>query len=228
MTINRRRDQKKHRPDKPASAWHAMAAAAVFDSLSTHEEGLSAMEVERRLAHHGPNRLNPPAARGTLARFFDQFRNVLIYVLLVAGAVTTAMGHLVDSGVIFGVVVINAIIGFIQEGKAERALEAVRNMLSPHAMVIRGGKRFTLPGTGCRRICVCLISATCALTRRCSPANRCRRKKAPTPRSRTPRWGTATAWPIPARWSPSDRAPAWWSPPANRVRSAESAPCWRR
>ncbi|WP_275096445.1 cation-transporting P-type ATPase [Sedimenticola hydrogenitrophicus] len=145
MTINHRRHQNKHRPDTPASAWHAMAAAAVFESLSTREEGLSATEVERRLARHGPNRLNPPAIRGALARFFDQFRNVLIYVLLVAGAVTTAMGHLVDSGVIFGVVIVNAIIGFIQEGKAERALEAVRNMLSPQAMVVRDGKRFTLP-----------------------------------------------------------------------------------
>ncbi|AKH22296.1 carbonate dehydratase [Sedimenticola thiotaurini] len=116
-----------------------------LQELSSCEQGLTAAEVEQRLEKYGPNRLNPPAARSALVRFLEQFKNVLIYVLLVAGAVTTAMGHFIDSGVIFGVVIINAIIGFIQEGKAERALEAVRNMLSPQAMVIRDGKRFTLP-----------------------------------------------------------------------------------
>lgn len=125
--------------------WHAKPVADAFQALSSREQGLNATEVEQRLEQYGPNRLNPPAARSALVRFLEQFQNVLIYVLLVAGVVTTAMGHFVDSGVIFGVVIINAIIGFIQEGKAERALEAVRNMLSPQAMVIRDGKRFTLP-----------------------------------------------------------------------------------
>lgn len=144
MTTNNKQ-QEKNRPDAATTAWHAREASVAFQLLSSHEEGLSPSEVEQRLARYGPNRLNPPATRSALTRFLEQFQNVLIYVLLVAGVVTTAMGHFVDSGVIFGVVVINAIIGFIQEGKAERALEAVRNMLSPQAMVIRDGKRVTLP-----------------------------------------------------------------------------------
>ena len=74
-------------------------------------------------------------------RFLLQFHNVLIYVLLAAGMVTVALGHAVDAGVIFGVVVINAAIGFIQEGKAERALDAIRDMLSLHAQVLRDGRR---------------------------------------------------------------------------------------
>ncbi len=74
-------------------------------------------------------------------RFLMQFHNVLIYVLIAAAVITAAMGHWVDSLVILGVVVINAAIGFIQEGKAEAALEAIRGMLSPHAQVLRDGRR---------------------------------------------------------------------------------------
>ncbi|MCW8908470.1 MAG: cation-transporting P-type ATPase [Sedimenticola sp.] len=136
-----------HIPRHPAPEyqWHATPTEQVLLQLDSRDSGLDSREVEDRLRQYGPNRLNPPKARSALARLLEQFRNVLIYVLLVAGLVTTATGHLIDSGVIFGVVVINAIIGFIQEGKAERALEAVRNMLSPQAMVIREGKRFTVP-----------------------------------------------------------------------------------
>ncbi len=130
---------------KGHTRWHTTATADTLLQLNTGERGLSQQEVELRLQQHGYNRLTPTRVRSPFARLLEQFKNVLIYVLLVAGAVTTAMGHIVDAGVIFGVVVINALIGFIQEGKAERALEAVRNMLSAQAMVIREGKRITLP-----------------------------------------------------------------------------------
>jgi magnesium-transporting ATPase (P-type) len=80
-----------------------------------------------------------------LRRLLSQFDNLLIYILLAAGVVTVLLGHFVDAGVILGVVVINAVIGFVQEGKAERALEAVRGLLSLQATVIRGGRRRTLP-----------------------------------------------------------------------------------
>ena len=125
--------------------WHAYSRDETLRALHSSHNGLTADAVAERLAQYGPNRLRPPQQRSALTRFLSQFNNVLIYVLLVAGVVTTLMGHLVDAGVIFGVVVINAAIGFIQEGKAERALDAVRNMLSPQAMVIRDGHRFSLP-----------------------------------------------------------------------------------
>jgi cation transport ATPase len=83
--------------------------------------------------------------RGPLKRFFSQFHNVLIYVLLVAAGVTAAIDHWTDSGVIVGVVLINALIGFIQEGKAEKSLDAIRNMLTSQAMVRRESKAFLLP-----------------------------------------------------------------------------------
>lgn len=125
----------------PSGPWHTLSADATFDRIESSASGLSDTEVEARLQAHGPNRLTPTRQRGPLRRFIAQFENVLIYVLLAAAVATAFLGHWVDTAVIVGVVVINAIIGFIQEGKAESALEAIRNMLSPTATVIRGGRR---------------------------------------------------------------------------------------
>jgi len=118
-----------------------VASADVLEALRSAPTGLTADEAARRLAAHGPNRLTPPHRRGPFARFLLQFHNVLIYVLLGAAGVTAALGHWVDTGVILGVVVINALIGFIQEGKAEKSLDAIRNMLSLRAIVLRDGRR---------------------------------------------------------------------------------------
>jgi len=122
-------------------AWHAKPAAEALAHFETSPKGLSEREAQARLAQYGRNRLKPPARRGAFARFLLQFHNVLIYVLLGSAAITAALGHWVDTGVILGVVLINAAIGFIQEGKAEKALDAIRNMLSLHAMVLRDGRR---------------------------------------------------------------------------------------
>jgi len=103
--------------------------------------GLSEAQVRERRATYGPNRLAPPRRRGPLLRFFMQFHNILLYVMLGAACITALLGHWVDTGVLLMAVVINAIIGFIQEGKAESALDAIRAMLSPHAMVLREGQR---------------------------------------------------------------------------------------
>jgi len=133
--------------DTPASAainWHAEKAENVFETLGTTADGLSQGETTNRLTEYGPNRLPEPKTRGALLRFLYQFHNVLIYVLMIAGAVTALLEHWVDASVIFGVVVLNALIGFVQEGKAENALRAIRQMLSPHAMVMRDGRRTTI------------------------------------------------------------------------------------
>jgi magnesium-transporting ATPase (P-type) len=122
-------------------AWHATNTGEILSQNKTAPEGLNSAEAARRLAEHGPNRLTPPKKRSALMRFLLQFHNVLIYVLLAAAAVTAALGHLLDTGVIVGVVVINALIGFLQEGKAEKSLDAIRNMLSLHAIVLRDGHR---------------------------------------------------------------------------------------
>ena len=121
--------------------WHQLPADEALAAQHTTAGGLSHDEAARRLAEHGPNRLTPPSRRGPFMRFLLQFHNVLIYVLLAAASVTALLAHWVDTAVIAGVVVINAFIGFIQEGKAEQAMEAIRRMLSPEATVLRGGKR---------------------------------------------------------------------------------------
>jgi magnesium-transporting ATPase (P-type) len=121
--------------------WHAFAAAEALRALGGSADGLSQAEAERRLSRYGPNRLRPPPRRGPLVRFLVHFHDVLIYVLLAAGMITALLEHWIDTGVILGVVVLNALIGFIQEGKAERALDAIRGMLSLHASVWRDGHR---------------------------------------------------------------------------------------
>ena len=120
---------------------HAQSAADVLARFDTTRDGLSAGEAARRLEKWGRNALPAPPRRSALMRFFAQFRNVLIYVLLAAAAVTAALGHWVDAGVILGVVLVNSLIGFVQEGKAEKALDAIRDMLSLHATVVREASR---------------------------------------------------------------------------------------
>ena len=124
--------------------WHTISTKTVFKSLETTANGLSKEELINRLAIHGPNRLPETRTHGPLVRFFYQFHNVLIYVLIAASAVTAMLGHWVDASVILGVVLLNAVIGFVQEGKAENALRAIRQMLSPNAMVIRDGRQMTI------------------------------------------------------------------------------------
>jgi magnesium-transporting ATPase (P-type) len=121
---------------------HAEDWRRVAEEEETSErEGLSAAEVAARREQHGPNEL--PAARrpGVLRRLARQFHNPLIYLLLAAGATTLWIGHGLDAVVILGVVLINAAIGFLQEGRAERALEAVQGLLAPQAVVVRAGVR---------------------------------------------------------------------------------------
>ena len=124
--------------------WHAEPAHDVLEALQAGPGGLASAEAARRLAQHGPNALAPPARRGTFLRFLLQFHSMLIYVLLGAAVVTAALGQWVDTSVILGVVLINAIVGFVQEGKAERALEAIRGMLSPRAVALRDGVKRAL------------------------------------------------------------------------------------
>ena len=119
--------------------WHAIAPQEATQALDSDERGLASEEASRRLERHGENRLPEPRRRGPLRRLLAQFHNILIYVLIVAGAVTSLLGEWLDAGVIFAVVVINATIGFVQEGKAERAMDAIRKMLRTRTRVLRDG-----------------------------------------------------------------------------------------
>jgi len=117
----------------------------VFAELEVEATGLDSAAAARRLELYGPNRLPEAPPRGPLMRLLAQFHNLLIYVLLGAALIAGAMGHWVDTVVILGVVLVNAVIGFVQEGKAEDALRAIRDMLSSQAMVLRDGRHVSLP-----------------------------------------------------------------------------------
>jgi len=123
---------------------HASAIDDTLDRLDTSTEGLSAIEAARRLAEHGPNRLPEAKERNVVLRFLSHFHNVLIYVLLGAAVVTALLQHWVDTGVILAVVIVNAIIGFVQEGRAEQAMAAIRDMLAPQSAVLRDGVRISV------------------------------------------------------------------------------------
>jgi Ca2+-transporting ATPase len=122
------------------TAWHALDAAIVLERLGTDpRRGLDSEEAARRLAHFGPNAFE--AARKTpwpaiLAR---QFLSVLILILVVAAVVSFAVGETVDAAAILAIVVLNGLLGFVQEWRAEEALEALRRMLAPHSRVVRDG-----------------------------------------------------------------------------------------
>lgn len=161
-------------PPAENPAWHAMASADALEVLRTTAEGLSDDEAAQRLNIHGRNRLPQGPHRSLLMRFLLQFHNLLIYVLLAAGALAATIGHGTDALVILAVVIVNAIIGFVQEGRAEKALDAIRGMIDPHASVLRGGRRVTIGADACRQTCASSRRAVSGSTRPSLPASRYR------------------------------------------------------
>src|SRR5215510_5695019 len=126
--------------------WHSVAVNEVVKRLATSgETGLETVEAATRLRKHGLNRLPEGKKRGPFMRFLAQFNNILVYVLLGAGFIKLMLNLWVDAAIIFGVVILNALLGFIQEGKAEKALESIRNMLSAEARTLRGGETRMIP-----------------------------------------------------------------------------------
>src|SRR5262244_1806396 len=127
-------------PTADGITWHAMAVDEVVRRLTTNiEKGLDAGEASSRLQKYGPNRLPEGKKRGPFMRFLSQFNNILVYVLLAAGFTKLMLSLWVDAAIILAVVVLNALLGFLQEGKAEKALDSIRNMLSAEARTVRNG-----------------------------------------------------------------------------------------
>lgn len=130
---------------KQCDGWHSRDTRTVVQALiSDADLGLTSAEAKRRLARFGLNRLPPPSRRPAWLRFLLHFHNVLIYVMLAAATMTALLGHWVDTGVLLAAVVVNACIGFIQEGKAEKDLDAIRQMLTLQATAIRDGERINI------------------------------------------------------------------------------------
>lgn len=117
--------------------YHNEPIEQVVNQLNSSRQGLQQAQIPELEKQFGPNKLPEAKPRPIYQRLFSQFNNVLIYVLIVSGSITLLLQHYIDAGVIFGVVLINAIIGFIQEGKAEAALRAIMNMVRTETKVLR-------------------------------------------------------------------------------------------
>ncbi|MBN8455012.1 cation-transporting P-type ATPase, partial [Accumulibacter sp.] len=132
----------------PDVAWHSLPADEAAARLTaSFEQGLDAAEVACRRSQHGENRLTPAPSRGPMLRFALQFVQPLVLVLVLAGLVTAILGEWVDASVIFGVTLVNAVIGFIQEGRAESALAALARSVISEVTVLRGGCKQRLSST---------------------------------------------------------------------------------
>ena len=129
------------------TAWHQMTPEAIFTQFQSGPMGLNPQQADQVLHTIGPNQLPMGKRQSPLLRFLLQFHNILIYVLLSAAIITAILDHWVDTWVIVGVVLVNALIGFVQEGKAEKSLDAIRGLLNDAILVQRSGQRIMLPAT---------------------------------------------------------------------------------
>src|SRR5271169_7237764 len=129
-----------------STAWHSLTAEEAVERLNgSVAAGLDDAEAARRQAQYGLNLLPTARKRGPLMRFLMQFKNVLVYVLIAAGFIKLMMGLWIDAAIILGVVIINGLLGFVQEGRAEKALDSIRNMLSAEARTVRGDETRMIP-----------------------------------------------------------------------------------
>lgn len=126
---------------------YQLTVEEVLKNQQSQPSGLTHNEASARLARDGLNALPEKAGKPAWLRFLAHFHDVLIYVLIAAAALTAVMGHWVDTAVILGVAVINALIGHIQENNAEKSLKSIRNMLSASAVVVRNGQHETVATT---------------------------------------------------------------------------------
>eukprot|EP00882_Tetradesmus_deserticola_P009077 GHRQ01009576.1.p1 GENE.GHRQ01009576.1~~GHRQ01009576.1.p1 ORF type:complete len:554 (+),score=246.57 GHRQ01009576.1:243-1904(+) len=131
-------------PAGKGPVWHSLAADQVLKELSTSENGLSTQEAAERLKRYGPNALTPAKKPGFFAKLWAQLNNVLIFILLAAAVVVAGLQEWIEFGLILAVITINVLIGMIQEGKAEKAAEAIKAMLSASATVVRDGRRVSV------------------------------------------------------------------------------------
>ena len=130
---------------KPAASWHTLDVPEVFERLSTSAAGLSLDEATQRLTEQGPNELvsaDPVSPWSVLAA---QFKNLLIVILLIATTISAFLGHVVESIAIAVIVLFAILLGFVQEYRAERAIEALRKMAAPEARVLRDGDEARIP-----------------------------------------------------------------------------------
>ncbi len=131
-----------------ATPHHATPAETVLATLGGSPRGLSSEEAARRLERYGPNALTPMKKEGALRRLLRQIHQPLIYILLASALITALLQEWVDASVILGVVLVNSVIGFIQESRALQAIEALAREMTTTATVLRDGEKNIIPATG--------------------------------------------------------------------------------
>jgi len=125
--------------------WHTLSTAEAIDRLQSTPAGLIGTEAARRLVKHGPNELQAAHRISPWEILFAQFKNVLILILLAATALSALLGHGVEAVAISVIVLFAVLLGFVQEYRAERAIEALRQMAAPTATVLRDGDEQEVP-----------------------------------------------------------------------------------
>ncbi len=132
--------------NEPARSWHSLSAGEACTALTSDPgRGITAVEAARRLAEHGPNELVEKPRPGFLALLLAQFKNFLVIILIAAAVISIVLGEWVDAGAIILIVILNAVVGVVQESKAEEALAALKKMAAPEARVVRDGATRMVP-----------------------------------------------------------------------------------
>ena len=133
-------DQTDAAPERERRDWHALPPGTVTIKLATDAaRGLSVVEAQRRLAIYGPNELTQATTTSAITIFLRQFASLVIWILIAAAAISAAMGERVDAIAIGAIIVLNAVIGFLQEYSAEKAVAELKRMTAPKARVLRDG-----------------------------------------------------------------------------------------
>lgn len=133
-------------PAEASAVWHALEASEVIRALETSpERGLTSQQARRRLGMYGWNELAEAPRPGLLRQILDQFNNFIVIVLIVAALVSALLGDYIEAVAIMAIVILNAILGVVQERRAEEALAALRRLAAPEALVIRDGHRINIP-----------------------------------------------------------------------------------
>ena len=125
--------------------WHALKAEDVLKHLEVQHDGLSSEEVEKRLEHYGPNQLKEAPRPGFLTLLWAQLNNFVVILLIVASVISALLGDYVEAAAIMAIVVLNSILGIVQEQRAEQALAALKKLAAPDAQVLRDGVRRSVP-----------------------------------------------------------------------------------
>ncbi len=126
--------------------WHTMPPGDIVDHFGSDERfGLTASEAEEHLKRYGPNVITARRGKSPLVRFLLQFHNPLLYILLIASLITFILKDPIDAAIIFSVVLVNVILGYIQESRAEKAIEALARTMTMEATVVRDGKTIRVP-----------------------------------------------------------------------------------